>query len=186
MGFTVSGWAVIGVLRATKREWGSGTVAELVSQMSGESSSIFGAPLHASSTYPDSCLTELMAVAEQNKGKGAVAAMGRGTGALAVNEVFPIYQQMVSIERFLKSFPRLWEKMTQGAGRFDIVEMQEDGAIVRLVDYPEMPEPWCRFLGGWIGGAVQNVSNKEEVDVRERACPRNGGPCHEYQLTWSQ
>ena len=182
--FEVSGWAVIGVLRAIKRQWGSGTVAEFVKQMSPDFASVFSTPLHASSTYPESCLTALMEVAERNKGMGAAAKIGQGSGFLAVEVVFPIYQQILSNQRFLKSFPHLWEKMTNGAGRFEITKTHDSGATVCLFDYPDMPELWCRFLGGWLVGAVQSVGNKKGVEGMEVACPRTGGSHHEYELRW--
>lgn len=190
MNLEVYGWALLGVVRSINILWGRGTFSALLDGLSDANRKTVENKLHASSLYSGTLASELLSALEKTKGDGRGGASydtGYETGKLAIENVFPIYRSITEEARFVRSMPRLWERMMNHAGKIELPRVEDNHAVLSVAGYPLPEKFWPRFWAGWVHGAMEAACNSEDlhVDVGQSSICEAGLAQFDLAISWT-
>lgn len=177
----VKGFAIRGLLKYIKNARGSGSIAEILTQLPEEDRKHFVQPINASLWYPYSVFIHLLRAIDAKLGDGDFALcrhIGYVTAERDVQGIFKIIAAISSFRSVVGRSAGFWNRYYD-SGRYEVVDASETHATVRIHDFPDVDPAHCILMEGWFESTAR-LSGEKNFRVRHTQCVRRGAQYCEF------
>jgi len=182
----IKGFAIRGLLRFVKQSAYPGGIASILSRLPAEDQKSFDNPVTASAWYPYAVFAHLLHVIYQHIGKGdksLLRRIGESSAEADVQGVFKIIAAIAGFQNLLPRAPLFWPRYFS-RGKLVMLEINDRGARLEILDFPEIDPLHCLLLEGWFE-QMGRLFKANNVRVTHTACVHQGGRSCEYTLTYT-
>ncbi len=144
----------------------------------------FRSPVLATEVIPVFMLNRLTEEAAKIRGEGIedfAKRAGREAARDAVKGIYRFFAMVLTPAALLNRASQMW-KTLYNRGDLKVDELSENGARLRLVDFPS-EFSGCSRLSGWIEGMAE-LTGAKSINVNQTQCFAKGGPFCEWQINW--
>ena len=144
----------------------------------------FRQPVLATETVPVHMLNRFTEEAAKARGESVDAfarRAGREAAGDAVKGIYRFFALVMTPPALLGKASQMWSSL-YNRGEMRVDEQTENGARIRLTNFPTEPAG-CARLTGWMERMAE-LTGVKNVHVEQTQCFAKGGTCCEWKLNW--
>jgi hypothetical protein len=186
---SVSGRALLGVIRSVKERSGDDGLARVLRAAGPVTADALKTRVRASEWYPYASLVGLLRAADREIGTGdkrICRELGTSAGRRDIGTAFRIFAAVASPERLIRGCHRVWPAYYRDAGTMEALAWEPERTVLRISGFAGMHPTHCRLMEGWMIATMEAIGCKVNDDARETQCMSRGGAFHEFFCTWSR
>ena len=86
---------------------------------------------------------------------------------------------------FIKMGDFFWKDSFKNAGSLSVLDVDGNGCVMEIRDFPELRHPYCRNLEGWLDFTANASSRRFTTQVRLEGCIHKDRPTNRYKVAWT-
>jgi predicted hydrocarbon binding protein len=181
---TVKGSPVRSLQKFIESDLTAGQRETLFKNLPADFATRFRAPILATETIPVAMLNRLTEAAANAKGE-SLESFGRRAGREAASDaikgIYRFFALVMTPAAILGKASSMWSSL-YNRGELRVEEQEENGARIRLVNFPSEPAGCARF-SGWLERMAE-LTGVKNIEATKTQCVTRGDECCEWRLRW--
>jgi hypothetical protein len=182
----VKGTALKSTIEFLKSHMGDGPFQGLLRGLTPEEVALVSSPVLMSGWYEFSFLKKLMKLGEGHvklqAGRSLAWELGRYSAEAALSGIYKLFFKVTDVGFIVKKasylFPTLYD-----SGTMEVVDLQPNGAVMRVREFNEPSPEFCDRLQGWMERTVE-LTGRKRVAIDHPKCRNRGDAYCEYHGRW--
>jgi hypothetical protein len=182
----VKGTALKSTIEFLKSHMGDEPFQSLLKKLTPEEAVVVTSPILMSGWYEFSFLRKLMKLAKGqvklDSGRSLAWELGRFSAEAALSGIYKLFFKVTDVGFIVKKasylFPTLYD-----SGVMEVVDLQPNGAVMRVKEFNEPSPEFCDRLQGWMERTVE-LTGRKRVTIEHPKCTSRGDAYCEFHGRW--